>query len=114
VAEACDDWNGLDVMAFVAMAALAAGAFLSLLVIIPRRPGSRRGFLLWEAIAQYGTGRQYADELWLLSPASLFQVKATHCFDLAKVCRRKYRMLRYALGTGAVGLAAALGVFLFL
>jgi hypothetical protein len=80
-------WNALDAMAFVAMAALAGGAFLSLLVIIPRTPGSRRGFLFWEAIAKYDTGRQYADELWLLSPPLLFQVKATHCFDLAKVCR---------------------------
>jgi hypothetical protein len=107
-------WHVLDALAFVAMGALAGGAFLSLLVIIPRTPGSRRGFLFWEAIAEYESGRQYADELWLLSPPSLFQVKATHCFALAKVCRRKYRMLRYALWTGAVGLAAALGVFLFL
>ncbi len=108
------NWNILDTIAFVAMVALAVGAFLSLLVVIPRTPGSRRGFLFWEAIAEYETGRQYADELWLLSPPSLFQVKAEHCFDLAKVCRRKYRMLRCALWTGAVGLAGALFVFLFL
>jgi hypothetical protein len=107
-------WNILDTVAFVAMAALAGGAFLALLVVIPRTPGSRRGFLFWEAVAEYATGRQYADELWLLSPPSLFQVKAEHCFELAKVCRRKYRMLRWALWTGAVGLAGSLFVFLFL
>src|SRR6266545_1720993 len=107
-------WNILDTIAFVAMAALAGGAFLALLVIIPRTPGSRRGFLFWEAIAEYDTGRQYADELWLLSSPTLFQVKAEHCFDLAKVARRKYKMLRCALWTGAVGLAGALFVFLFL
>ena len=107
-------WNILDTIAFVAMAALAAGAFLALLVVIPRTPGSRRGFLFWEAIAEYETGRQYSDDLWLLSGPSLFQVKAEHCYDLAVVCRRKYRMLRCALWTGAVGLAGALFVFLFL
>lgn len=107
-------WNIVDTIAFVAMAALAGGAFLALLVIIPRTPGSRRGFLFWEAIAEYDTGRRYADELSLLSPATLFQVKAEHCFELAKVCRRKYKMLRCALWTGAVGLAGSLFVFLFL
>jgi hypothetical protein len=108
------DWNLLDVVAFLAMMGLAAGAFLALLVIIPRTPGSRRGFIFWEAIAEYSSGRDYSGELSALSPASLFQIKAEHTFELAKVCRRKYKMLRYALWTGAVGLVAALIVFLFL
>ena len=107
-------WNIFDTIAFVSMVALAAGAFLALLVIIPRTLGSRRGFLFWEAIAEYETGRQYSDELSLLSGPSLAQVKAEHCYDLAVVCRQKYRMLRCALWTGAVGLAGALFVFLFL
>lgn len=107
-------WNILDTVAFLAMAALALGAFLALLVVIPRMPGSRRGFLFWEAIAEYKSGRDYSDDLGLLSGPSLVQVKAEHCYDLAVVCRRKYRMLRCALWTGAVGLAGALFVFLFL
>lgn len=108
------EWNILDTIAFVAMAALAAGALLALLVIIPRTPGSRRGFLFWQAIAEYDTGRQYSDELWRLSGPSLVQIKAEHCYELARVCRRKYWMLRSALWTGAVGLAGSLFVFLFL
>jgi hypothetical protein len=107
-------WNILDTVAFVAMVALAVGAFLALLVVIPRTPGSRRGFIFWEAIAEYDTGRQYGDELWVLSTPTLFQVKAEHCYDLAKVARRKYKILRCALWAGAVGLAGALFVFLFL
>lgn len=107
-------WNVLDTIAFVAMAALALGAFLALLVVIPRTPGSRRGFLFWDAIAEYDGGRQYFDDLWRLSPASLVQVKVEHCYELATVCRRKYRMLTYALWSGAVGLAGSLFVFLFL
>lgn len=106
-------WNILDTIAFVAMTALALGVLLALLVVIPRTPGSRRGFLFWEAIAEYDSGRQYSDELRLLSAATLSQVKAEHCFDLARVCRTKYRILRGAIWTGAVGLAASLFVFLF-
>ena len=106
-------WNILDTVAFIAMMALALGVFLALLVVIPRTPGSRRGFLFWEAIAEYDSGRQYSDELRLLSSATLFQVKAEHCFDLARVCRSKYRVLRAAMWAGAVGLAASVFVFLF-
>lgn len=107
-------WNLLDMAAFIAMVALAVGAFLSLVVIIPRTPGSRRGFIFWEAIAEYDSGRDYADQLSGLSPATLFQIKAEHSYVLAGICRRKYKWLRLALWVGAVGLGAALFVFLFL
>jgi hypothetical protein len=106
-------WNILDTVTFVAMTTLALGVLLALLVVIPRTSGSRRGFLFWEAVAEYDTGRQYSDEVRLLSSATLFQVKAEHCFDLARVCRQKYRMLRAAIWAGAVGLTASLFVFLF-
>ena len=106
------DWNILDVFAFVAMVALAIGAVMALVVIIPRTPGSRRGFVFWEAIAEYDSGRQYADDLAMMSTGSLYQIKAEHCFDLARVCRSKYKFLRFALWIGAIGLAASLLVFL--
>lgn len=107
-------WNILDTIAFVAMSALSFGAFLALLVVIPRTPGSRRGFLFWEAVAEYESGRHYFDDLWRLSNPSLVQVKVEHCHELARVCSRKYRMLRYALWCGAVGLAGSLFGFLIL
>lgn len=106
-------WNILDTIAFIAMTALVLGVLLALLTVIPRMRGSRRGFLFWEAIAEYDSGRQYSDDLRQLSAATLSQVKAEHCFDLARVCRTKYRILRGAIWTGAVGLAASLFVFLF-
>ncbi len=107
-------WNILDIVAFVAMTSLAIGALTAVFVVIPRASGSRRGFIFWEAIAEYGTGRDYADEVSALSPATLSQIKAEHCFDLASVCRRKYGVLRYALWICAVGIAASSIVFLFL
>lgn len=106
-------WNILDTLAFLAMTALALAVLFALWVVVPRTSGSRRGYLFWEAIAEYDNGRQYSDELRLLSRASLCQIKAEHCFELAKVCRAKYRILRIAIRTGAVGLAAAVLVFLF-
>lgn len=105
-------WNIIDTFAFIAMVTLALGALAALLVIVPQTTGSRRGFIFWDAIAEYGTGRQFAHELSALSPASLFQVKAEHCYDLAAACRRKHRYLRWAVWICGVGLAASLVVFL--
>jgi hypothetical protein len=106
-------WNLLDVVSFVAMMALAVGALTAVFVVIPRTPGSRRGFIFWEAIAEYATAREYSDEVSSLSAATMSQVTAEHCFDLARVCRRKYKVLRCALWICAVGLAATSLVFLF-
>jgi hypothetical protein len=107
------EWNILDMATFLAMMALALSILLSFSVVIPRTPGSRRGYLFWEAIAEYDTNRQYADDLSTLSVATLLQIKAEHCHDLARVCRRKYAALRASLWIGTVGLTASLLVFLF-
>ncbi len=37
----------------------------------------------------------------------LLRAKLEHCYELATVCRRKYRMLTAAIWIGSVGLAAA-------
>ncbi len=107
-------WNVLDVCAFLAMIALAIGALVALFVVMPRLPGSRRGYLFWEAIAEYESSRHYADDLTTLSQATLVQQKAEHCHDLAKVCRSKYRFLKVALVACGVGLFFSVVVFLFL
>ncbi len=107
-------WNILDTVAFLGMAALAVCAVMSVFVVIPRTPGSRRGYIFWDAIAEYDTARQYADELDRLTGPTLTQLKAEHCFDLARVCRKKYRVLRIALWFAAIGLGGSVIVFLFL
>jgi hypothetical protein len=106
------EWNIVDTLAFVAMFGLALSSFLSVAVVIPRTPGSRRGYLFWEAIAEYPSGREYADDIMSKSPASLVLIKAEHCFHLALVCRAKYKALRISMWVGAIGLAAALIVLL--
>ena len=106
-------WNIVDVLAFVAMFALAVGGFLAVLVVIPRRRGSRRSDIFWEGIAEYDNARDYADNISTLSSATVRQIKAEHCFEIASVCRRKYGMLIWSLRICATGLLAALLVILF-
>lgn len=111
--KAVETWSVLDALTFVGMGGLAVASFMALLVVVPRIPGSRRGYVFWEAIAEFRSGREYADDLASLSAASLLQLRAEHCFELARVCRTKYAMLRRALTAGAIGLVATLLVLLF-
>lgn len=106
-------WNVLDVASFIAMFSLALSALSALWVVIPRTAGSKRGYFFWGAIAEYESGRQYSDELATLTQATLIQTKVEHCFELARVCKSKYGVLRFALWLGAIGVTGALLVFLF-
>lgn len=107
-------WQGFDSIAFLAMLALALAVVLAVWVVVPRTPGSRRGLLFWSAIAEFPNGGEYALEVQRHSGDSLTQVMAEHCYDLACICRAKYRVLRLAALSGAVGLVAATLVLLFL
>jgi len=106
-------WNVMDITACLAMAGLGAGALLAISVVWPRLPGSRRGFIFWEAIAEYETAREYSNDLAGLSAATLSQCVSDHCYDLSKICRTKYRRLRLSVWCCSVGLAAAVCIFLF-
>jgi hypothetical protein len=106
-------WNVIDITAFVAMGGLGAGSLLAISVVWPRLPGSRRGFIFWEAVAEYETAREYADDVARLSAATLSQCVSEHCHDLSKVCRAKYKHLRFSIWLCSIGLAASVCIFLF-
>jgi hypothetical protein len=106
-------WNVLDLAAMLAVVGLGVGSMLALMVVIPRLPGSRRGMIFWEAIAQFQTARQYADDIAQLSNAALTQNLAEHCYDLALVCKKKYRLLRWSIIASAIGAAACVLLFAF-
>ena len=101
-------------IAFIATSSLIVSVLLAVWVVIPRTGGSRRGPIFWEAIAEYRSAREYADDVVTRSDASLTRARAEHCFDLAVVCKKKYNVLRVALSAGAIGLAASLSLFLVL
>jgi hypothetical protein len=107
-------WNILDLVAFVAMAALGISAVVAMWVLIPRTNGSRRGHVFWDAIAEFQNSRAYADDLSQLTAATLAQLHAEHCHELALVCRKKYKVLKAGLWIGALGLVATIIVLLFL
>lgn len=101
-------WSLIDALSFVAMAGLAAGAFVFLIVIFPRLKGSRRGLVFFNAVAEYDTSSEYADEVCRHTAGELGRIKLQHSYDLAKVCRSKYEALRVGFLLGSAGAVATL------
>jgi hypothetical protein len=106
-------WSFVDGLAFLSMLGLSAGAIALIGVVFPRLKGSRRGFLFFNAIAEYDNSADYASDVLASSPDSLTRMKLQHCYDLSLICTVKYRALKLGFWLGFIGAASAL-LFLFL
>ena len=100
-------WAIPDAIAFIAVAGLLVGAALAVFVILPRLGGAARGIVFWNAITLFENGKEYAAHVQKCDPAELAAAKLEHCHELARVCRRKYRIVAWALWCGSIGLVAS-------
>lgn len=106
-------WGPGDILGFIAMLGLAGGSLVSLAVIVPRLKGSKRGYVFWNAIVEFDSAANYAEEVLRRSSNELVKAKLEHCYELASVCTRKYRTLNLAIRIGALGLSAGVLYLLF-
>ena len=106
-------WSWVDLVAFLAMVGLALAAILSFAVVIPRLKKSNRGIIFWDSIAQFSSSLQYLERVHRATPEELVRTKLEHCFDLARVCQRKYRLLGLSVWLGAVGAGSSMMYLLF-
>lgn len=90
-----------------AMVSLALATLGAMGVVVPRRRGSSRGYIFWEAVAEYEDSTGYSSVVMQLSPEALTRETLHHCYELAKVCRRKYRALNISLRFAALGSVAS-------
>jgi len=100
-------WHLVDALACFAIVALVTGAVLSLLAVAPRLTGAPHGVVFWNAVAMCASGEDYAEQVIGMDQRRLLRAKLEHCYELAKVCRAKYRVLAAAIWVGGAGLAAA-------
>ena len=92
---------------------LTGGAAMTFLVIIPRGPRGGEGLIAWDAVAAM-TEEDFERAIREAGAAGLARERLGHCHALARVCRQKYRSLRWGLWSGGVGLALGLIVRLTL
>lgn len=94
------------------LACLIASAALALLVLAPRREtvaGSR--LLYWESIAAFRGPAEYLDAVSACSTEQLAVAQLENAYALARLCLRKFRLLRWSIILGAMGLFSGLIVF---
>lgn len=105
-------WNLLDAITFVGMLGIAAGALSAAFIVVPRLPGSTRGLLYFNAIAEHSSPAEYAGKILGTSQQVLINEKAKHCYVLAGVCRAKFRWLSRSLWLSFVGLVCTFAFLL--
>jgi len=97
-----------DLVGALATAGLAASAALLLSVVFPRLGSSGPGPIFFYDIAGHRRAEDYAATVIGVEPTDIAATKLRHVYDLARVCRAKYRTLRAGFWAGTVGGAAAL------
>lgn len=106
-------WNLMDAVTFFGMLGIALAALSAAWTVVPRLPGSRRGLLYFNAIAEHASPAHYAVEVLATSQQVLVNEKAMHCHVLASVCRTKFRCLRVSLWLSFSGLVCTFAYLLF-
>lgn len=106
------EWSFLDALSFLALIGLSGGVMAFLVTVFPRLGGTPKGIVYFGAIAEWETSEAYLQELHRRGPQELMHARVTHVYELAKICRKKYSMLRIGLWSGVLGLAAS--VFLWI
>jgi len=100
-------WALGEAIACLAVVGLVVGAVGAILVVVPRLKGAARGLVFWKSIALFESAKDYASSVSKLEAAELTSARLEHCYELACVCRRKFRGVAVALWCGGVGLAAS-------
>jgi len=97
-------WTGSGLGEVLGLVFLALAAGSAIVVVIPRLRGSRAGLIFWQAIAERENASEYAAEVKLRSAEELEEELIRHCYDLAVICKRKYRWLSVSFWSAIVGL----------
>lgn len=79
-----------------------------ILVILPRTPTSGEGIVFFGAVAGYKNGEEFRNKIRSCGEAELTDARIRHCYDIARVCTRKYGHLRKGMLIGAAGIVANL------
>ena len=100
-------WNLADVLALLALITLATACVLGVMVVTPRLEGWSKGLIFWESIATRKTSEQYIRAALTLSHKHLVAETLRNCYELAFICRRKYRLLAWQFRIMLFGLTLA-------
>lgn len=98
----------------VAVLFLSASATCAFLVIAPRlgSPRGDAGLVFFGDVAGRASGDEHVSDIASRSESDLTAARLRHCFDVARVCTRKYALLKKSIWLALPGLILALVAFL--
>jgi hypothetical protein len=62
--------------------------------------------IFWEDVAAMGSAEKYSEQIMAAGSDKLHQELAVHCFTLARICTRKYELLKFGMWSAAAGAVA--------
>jgi len=102
-------WIRNEMVYGMAAGLLILSSALSIAAILPRLWASEpKGLVYWDGVAKFQSPTQYFEALRAVRRDALHRELADHCFNLARICSRKYALVRYAIWAAPIG--AVLGI----
>lgn len=88
----------------IIFAFLLMGALFSFLVIAPNlRSPSGESLVFFKSVADQKDSGTYVTNVAKLDDHEMTNLRLQHCYDLSKVCTRKYKYLKRSIWLGAIG-----------
>jgi hypothetical protein len=104
-------WRTHEWLACASMTLTVLSAILAIAVVAPRLSGKAPGLIYWNSISRLPDAQAYCGAIAKLDLGKITEEVGQHCFELAQIAKRKYELLRWAIWSGVLGLAAG-GVYL--
>ena len=107
------EWQFFDILSVVSIIGLSICVISSLITILPRLKGSKKGIVFFGSIAEYETSNDYLADVLKKTDQEIIIEKLKHTHELAKICSEKFSNLKIAVWSGGIGLASAIWIILF-
>lgn len=101
-------WTGAWPFLLAAVMLLAGSAASAFSVIAPRLKSSGEGIVYFGAVSTRSTAADYEREIGAKTESELVSARLRHCYDVSRICSRKYTYLRRAMWMAFPGVVLAI------
>jgi hypothetical protein len=105
-------WNPHFVLSITTFALLITSALCSFRVIAPRFSSSGEGIVYFGAVANRKSADDFVCDVASRGEGELTEARLKHCYDISRICVRKYEYLGKAIVVGVAALAGLAGMLL--
>jgi len=102
------EWRLLEVLNFVSLSGLSICILLSLVAILPRLKGSKKGIIFFESVAEHEVSTDYLSDVLKKNEQELVIEELKHVYELSNICSKKFFWLKIAVWAGGVGLVSGI------